>query len=221
MCSSTSRRALAAALLVALVLLGHSAAGLADAKLKQSTARIVAICRFLDVNDARTPVTTLTLTGADEAEALKANGAATVDISGRTWTAISGADGCYHLSLSASDTDTVGPLKILVQDDSLVLPREADFEVVEEAVYDAVYGAGAAGPLSLSSTITLPGQAAPPASPTVEEALAWPYKTFRNKKQQTASEWRLYDDAGTTVDSKAAVTDDGSSTTKAEIVSGP
>ncbi|HEX9768452.1 MAG TPA: hypothetical protein VGA50_04675 [Kiloniellales bacterium] len=112
--------------------------------LRQSTARTVTICRIISVTDATTPVTNFTLSGADEAEALKANGAATVDISGATWTAITGADGCYTLALTSSHTDTVGSLRILLQDDSLILPREEPFLVVEEAVHDALWASGAA-----------------------------------------------------------------------------
>lgn len=72
-----------------------------------------------------------------------------------------------------------------------------------------------------TDTTTLPGQTAPPASPTMEQMVAWLYKTFRNKKEQTSSTWSLYDDAGTTVDAKATVADDGTTASKAEIVSGP
>lgn len=69
--------------------------------------------------------------------------------------------------------------------------------------------------------VTLPGQTAPPAAPTIEGILSWLYKTFRNKKEQTSAEWRLYNDAGTVVDSKAAVGDDGTTATKEEVAAGP
>lgn len=70
-------------------------------------------------------------------------------------------------------------------------------------------------------TITLPGQAAPPATPTFREAIAWLFKALRNKKTQTTSLWSLFDDAGTTVDAKATVSDAAGTTTKEEIVTGP
>lgn len=72
-----------------------------------------------------------------------------------------------------------------------------------------------------TDTVTLPGQAAPPLAPTMEEILAWVFKVLRNKKEQTAAEWRLFNDAGAVVDSKAAVSDAAGLTTKEEIVSGP
>jgi len=70
-------------------------------------------------------------------------------------------------------------------------------------------------------TLTLPGQSAPPAAPTIAAAVGWLYKISRNKKTQTASQWSLYDDAGITVDAKATVSDDGTTSTKQEIATGP
>lgn len=70
-------------------------------------------------------------------------------------------------------------------------------------------------------TQSLPGQATPPGTPTLVQAITWLYKVLRNKKEQTSTAWSLYDDAGTTVDSKATVSDDGTTATKEEIVSGP
>ncbi len=72
-----------------------------------------------------------------------------------------------------------------------------------------------------TDTITLPGQAAPPAAPTIEEAVAWLYKAFRNKKELTSALWSLYDDAGSTVHSKATVSDAAGTATKEEVISGP
>ena len=69
--------------------------------------------------------------------------------------------------------------------------------------------------------VTLPIQGAPPLAPTMEGILGWLYKAFRNKKEQTVTEWRLYDDAGSVVDSKATVSDVASVATKEEIATGP
>lgn len=70
-------------------------------------------------------------------------------------------------------------------------------------------------------THTLPGQAAPTANPTFVEMVTWIYKSFRNLEEQDSSEYRLFNDAGTVVDSKAPVSDDGTDFSKGEIVSGP
>src|SRR3990167_649249 len=116
--------------------------------LRQSTQRVVRIGPFVDVTDGFTPETAVTLTGggdnADEAEALKAAGAVTADISAATWAAIAGADGWYDLTLTTSHTDTVGDLTIVIQNDSVHLPVFAAFEVIEEAIFDGLYAASAA-----------------------------------------------------------------------------
>lgn len=112
--------------------------------LRQSTQVIVVIGPFVDVGDAFTPETGVTLSGADEAEILKANTTTTTDISGATWAAITGCDGYYGLTLTTSHTDTVGPLTVMVNDDSVCLPAFARFQVIEEAAYDAIYASSAA-----------------------------------------------------------------------------
>ncbi len=116
--------------------------------LKQSTSIDVRIGPFVDVGDGFTPEVGITLGAADEAEALKADGAATVDISARTWAAVTGADGWYDLTLSTADTDTIGELVIVIHDDSVCLPVFQRFQVVEEAVYDALFASGGVAPLS-------------------------------------------------------------------------
>lgn len=72
-----------------------------------------------------------------------------------------------------------------------------------------------------TDTSTLPGQEAPTVTPTIEQMIEYLYKAWRHKKEQTATEYRLYDDAGSTVDQKAVVSDDGSVTTVGEVGSGP
>lgn len=111
--------------------------------LRQSTEVVVHIGPFVDVTDGFTPETGVTLSGADEAELLKAGATTTTSISAATWAAITGADGWYALTLTAPLTDTVGTLTIAVNDDSVFLPVLARFQVIEEAAYDAIYAASA------------------------------------------------------------------------------
>jgi len=108
--------------------------------LKQSTSVDVRMGPFMDASDAVTPETGVLLTAADQAEALKHDGAATVDISSNTWAAVTGADGWYDLTLSTSDTGTLGLLDIVVQDASVCLPVFARFMVVPANVYDSLIG---------------------------------------------------------------------------------
>lgn len=111
--------------------------------LRQSTQVVVRIGPFVDVADGFTPETGVTLSGADEAELLKAAGAATVSIAGNTFAAITGADGWYDLTLSTTDTNTIGTLDVVVNDDSVCLPVFSRFQVIEEAAYDTIYAASA------------------------------------------------------------------------------
>lgn len=124
--------------------------------LKQSTEIKVRIGPFVDATDGKTPETAVALSTADEAELLKANGAATVDISGATWAAVTGADGWYDLTLTTSHTDTIGELVVVVHDDSVCLPVHRTFQVVEEAIYDALYGSGATAPATAAELAKVP-----------------------------------------------------------------
>ncbi len=72
-----------------------------------------------------------------------------------------------------------------------------------------------------TDTVILPGQEAPPLNPTFEEMITWLYKMLRNKKTQDATDFKLYDDAGTTVDAKASVSASASLATVEEMETGP
>jgi hypothetical protein len=67
---------------------------------------------------------------------------------------------------------------------------------------------------------TLPGQGAPTATPTIEEAIMYLYKQFRNLETQTASVYKLFADDDATVDQQATVSSDGTTFTKQKMVSG-
>ncbi len=122
--------------------------------LKQSTAIDIRVGPFVDVGDGFTPEVSVTVTGSDEAEILKSDGAATAGMSttGGDFVAITDCDGWYDYTLQTGDVDTVGELVIVMQDDSVYLPVFVRAYVVEEAVYDAMYGASAVGP-ALASVV--------------------------------------------------------------------
>lgn len=107
-------------------------------ELKVSTEIKVRIGPFVDVSDGFTPQTDITL-GGDTAEALKHNGAATVDISGATWAAVTGAAGWYDLTLTTALTDTLGQLTIVVQDNSDCLPVSCHFMVTTANYWNSKY----------------------------------------------------------------------------------
>ena len=72
-----------------------------------------------------------------------------------------------------------------------------------------------------TDTYAEPGQGTPAATASLSAKVGYLYKSFRNKKTQTASEFALYADDTTTVDQKASVSDDGTTTTVGEIATGP
>lgn len=65
------------------------------------------------------------------------------------------------------------------------------------------------------------GQEAPPATTTLVKKIGYLYKAFRNKKTQTSTTLLLFADDGTTVDQKATISDDATTYTHGEIVTGP
>lgn len=74
---------------------------------------------------------------------------------------------------------------------------------------------------NLTASRAEPGQGAPPATTDLATKVDYLYKAARNKTEQTASQYKLYDDSGVTVDQKASVSDDGTTFTRSEIGAGP
>jgi hypothetical protein len=123
--------------------------------LKADTNTEVLIGPAVAVGDGFTPVTTLALSTADEAELIK-YGATTplvvTSISASAMTAITDADGYYTLDLSTSNTDTEGFLVVVINDDSLILPIRQEFTVVNANVYDSLFAAAATDLLQVDLT---------------------------------------------------------------------
>jgi hypothetical protein len=98
----------------------------------------------LDKGDGVTEETALTLAQADMRLSKDGGAFAQKSAAGN---ATHDSDGWYSTTLSTTDTGTVGILKLNVHQPANMLPVWETFYVVEEAVYDAIYGASAAGPL--------------------------------------------------------------------------
>jgi len=122
--------------------------------LRQSTSIDIRMGPFVDSTDGVTPETGVTLAGADQAEVLKANGAAATAMAG-TFAAVTGAGGWYDYTVATGDVDTVGEVVFVVQDSSLCLPVLVRAQVVEETVFDALFAASAAGFASVSALATV------------------------------------------------------------------
>ena len=150
--------------------------------LKADTAVEVLIGPAVAVGDGFTPVTTLVLTTADEAELIKYN--TTTTLTGAAITNVmaaltSAVDGYYSLELTTGETDTEGPLWLVIQDDSLILPIRMEYMVVNANVYDSLFAVAATDALQVdvieiegAATIPALGQETPAAAPTIVKLLA-------------------------------------------------
>jgi hypothetical protein len=104
---------------------------------RQSTARTVIIGPVLDADG-------VAVTGSVVGDfKIAKNGAAPAALNGSA-TATHRATGHYSLALTASDLDTVGQAEIVSDDTVNAMPVKV-VTVVEEAVYDALFAASAAG----------------------------------------------------------------------------
>lgn len=72
-----------------------------------------------------------------------------------------------------------------------------------------------------TDTFAEPGQEAPGATISLVKKIGYLYKAWRNKSTQTSSTYSLFADDTTTVDQKATVSDDGTTTTVGEKATGP
>ena len=108
------------------------------------------------------------------------------------------------LDIIAADTTTDIPALIAALND--LSAAQVNAEVVDALNVD---------------TYTEIGQEAPAATQTLRKMVAYLYKSWRNRKTQTATTRSLYADDGTTVDQKATDSDDGTTFVKGEMGTGP
>jgi len=107
--------------------------------LKQSTAsQSVLIGPFVDSTDGVTAETALTIAAADVRLSKNGGNIVAKNSGGGTHDEI----GYYTVTLDATDTNTVGRLQLMVNE-SGALPVYHEFTVLEENVYDALFGSGA------------------------------------------------------------------------------
>jgi hypothetical protein len=115
---------------------------LADMVLRQSTAsQAVMIGPFVDSTDGNTEETALTIANTDVK--LSKNGATGVSKNSGGCTHDSTFTSYYVCTFDATDTSTVGRLQVSVHK-SGALPVYHEFQVAEEAVFDACCASGAA-----------------------------------------------------------------------------
>lgn len=114
-----------------------------DGFLRQSTgSQIIKLGRFVDSTDGDTAETGLSIANTDIK--LHKNGASAV--SKNSGGATHDADGWYAATLDTTDTNTVGRLMVTVSVSGALYIKQT-FEVLEEAVYDALFASSATGAL--------------------------------------------------------------------------
>ena len=125
--------------------------------LRQSTKTSIVLGPFVDDADGKTAETGLTV-GSIDVDLYKFSNTVPQAITTAITPNASGSDsgndndmvhianGYYSLELSTGNTDTCGPLKI-TSNISGALPVWANFHVLEEAIYDALFAASATGEL--------------------------------------------------------------------------
>lgn len=110
--------------------------------LRQSTAQTIRFGPCLDKTDGVSEEAALTLAQADMRLSKDGGAFAQKSAAGN---ATHDSDGWYSTALSTTDTDTVGELILNVHQPANMLPVWLRWWVLEEAVYDALFGAAAAG----------------------------------------------------------------------------
>lgn len=114
--------------------------------LKQSTAVDVLVGPFLDSTDGNTAEVALSLTAG--AILLSKNGQGRAAKNDATMAAYD-SGGYYNCELDATDSNTVGQLTV-TSHPSGALPVRHEYQVVEEDIYDALFGASATAAASLA-----------------------------------------------------------------------
>jgi hypothetical protein len=146
-------------------------------------------------------------TGKTVAITISKNGAAFGNPSAGATNATEIASGWYYVDLSTTDTATLGPLAVrgtaTASDDA-----GANFRVVSNV------SAGFDGAMAELA------QATPAATPSWQAALMLLYMMTRNQLNVTATQKSIYNDAGTVI-AKKVLSDDGTTYSEAEAVSGP
>jgi len=104
--------------------------------------------------------------------------------------------------------DITGNLSGSIGSNTELGPAEVNAEIVDVMKTDTM------------TQSTLCPQEAPPVNATIEEAIAYLYKAWRNRSTQTADTYSLYADNTTTQDQKATVSDNATIADKGEVVAG-
>lgn len=131
-----------------------------------------------------------------------------------------GASIAADIAELATETDNIAAIKTQTDKLAFTVPNQVDVNVVDWKGAAAPAMTGDAYAL-LNTAAGEPGQGAPPVSASPIDKIRYVYKGWRNKKTQNATTFDLFNDAGSVVDQKSTVSDDGTTATRGLVVSGP
>lgn len=111
--------------------------------LRQSTSVVISFGPFLDKTDGVTLETGLVsaIDHATTGAMCSKNGGALTIRSQAVTASTYDARGCYRLTLSTTDTNTLGTLRVIFEEAATCLPVWQDFMVVPANVWDSMFGA--------------------------------------------------------------------------------
>lgn len=175
--------------------------------LRQATSVDVPIGPFLDATDGVTAETALTITQPDVR--LKKNAAAWAQ-KAAAQTLTHEENGNYEVTLDATDTDTLGLLRLHVAEAG-AMPVWEDFMVIPANVWDSLLSAG----------LSEPAVGAIPAVADFATMLLYLFTVLRNLTSNDGSFTYVKADDGTTVLFKFPTSSAGGTVTKGEAVTGP
>ena len=118
-----------------------------DGFLKESTSATVLLGKFVDSTDGVTEETGLTIANTDIK--ISKNGAAFANKN--SGGATHSSAGYYSMTLDATDTNSVGRMKVSCNVAG-ALYVEMNFQVIESAIYDALFASGATGYSTFNAT---------------------------------------------------------------------
>lgn len=200
-------------------------------ELRQSTSVDLPIGPFLDETDGKTAETALTITQPDIR--LKKGGGAWAQ-KNAAQTLSHEENGYYEVTLDATDTGTLGMLRLAVAE-SGALPVWEDFMVMTAAAWDAKYASGQhsviADSLSTAAKAEVRAEvtgalrtdasteltAVPAITASIYDQIRWVFTFSRNKVTQTNSQTVLRNDADSSTIATATVSDDGTTATKGKM----
>lgn len=188
----------------------HGCAGVASAKITfaaASQSAVVAKWSGALTIAGMVSTNTLYLDGDGEVTIDNTNTAGTVYLSGNIKLTNNGSG---QTIVNTNDASIISELAKVPKSDSTVSWNNTALAAINAEVVDALG----------VDTIAEMTQGAPPASPTIKQVLNYLYRKFRNKVETTATETKIYDDAGTTVLIKETHGEAGGTFTKGEFGTG-